>query len=99
MKTFTQAIAIALLSLPLLASAGNRAATSTMQVSFVVTESCSVQTSTSATAAKTPAVNCQLQTPYQMTRSNEKAATAVSSSDNTPALRQESAPQEWTITF
>jgi len=106
MKTFTKAFAFALFSLPLLASAGNRVATSSMQVSFVVTESCAVQSAPAsttpanpATAAKSPAVNCQLHTPYLITRGNEKAATAASSSDNSMSIRQETGTQDWTIYF
>lgn len=85
------------MTLPLLASAAGKVATSSMQVSFVVKESCNVQSTTATTAAKTPAVACQLNTPYQMTRSADKAV--ASSSDTALAIRPEAGAQDWTITF
>jgi hypothetical protein len=97
MKTTVKAFALVLFSLPLIASAAGKVATSAMQVSFVVKESCTVQ-STTASAAKTPAVACQLNTPYQLTRGADKAA-ATSSSDTSMAIRTETAAQDWTITF
>ena len=100
MKTTVKAFALVLFSLPLIASAAGKVATSAMQVSFVVKESCNVQSapSTTGAAAKTPAVACQLNTPYQMTRGADKAA-ATSSSDTSMAIRTETAAQDWTITF
>lgn len=97
MKITVKAFALVLFSLPLIASAAGKVATSAMQVSFVVKESCNVQSTTTA-AAKTPAVACQLNTPYQMTRSADKAA-ASTSSDTSMAIRTETAAQDWTITF
>jgi hypothetical protein len=96
MKNTVKAIALVLFSLPLIASAAGKVATGSMQVSFVVKESCTVQ-ATTTTAAKTPAVACQLNTPYQMTRSADKAA--ASSSDTAMAIRPEAGAQDWTITF
>lgn len=97
MKITVKAIALVLFSLPLLASAAGKIATGSMQVSFVVKESCNVQSTTAA--AKTPAVACQLNTPYQMTRGADKAATTSSSSDTALAIRAEAGAQDWTITF
>jgi len=104
MKTTVKAFALVLLSLPLLASAAGKVATSSMQVSFVVKESCNVQSTANAAAdtAKTPAVACQLNTPYQMHRSADKAVAAGaanSSSDTSMAIRPEAGAQDWTITF
>lgn len=102
MKITVKAVALVLFSLPLLASAAGKIATGSMQVSFVVKESCNVQAPQAATGtAKTPAVACQLNTPYQMTRSADKAAmsTANTSSDTALALRAETGAQDWTITF
>jgi hypothetical protein len=98
MKTIVKTFALVLLSLPLLASAAGKVATGSMQVSFVVKESCSVQVATAADA-KTPAVACQLNTPYQMTRNADKAAANSSSSDTAMAIRPEAGAQDWTITF
>ncbi|MFS2005189.1 hypothetical protein ACEN9F_16320 [Duganella sp. CT11-25] len=98
MKTPVKTFALVLLSLPLLASAAGKVATSTMQVSFVVKEACTVQSTTTA-AAKTPAVTCQLNTPYQITRGADKAAAASTSSDTGMAIRPEAGAQDWTITF
>jgi hypothetical protein len=98
MKITVKAVALVLFSLPLLASAAGKVATSSMQVSFVVKESCNVQSTTTSAAAKTPAVACQLNTPYQMTRA-DKAAASTSSSDTALALRPEAGAQDWTITF
>lgn len=103
MKTFTQALAIALFSLPLVASAAGKTATASMQVSFEVKESCQVQTDTAATdrtAAKAaPAVACQLKTPYQMTRTADQPGAGASRDAQAGALRQQAASGEWTITF
>jgi len=106
MKTFTKAFAIVLFSLPLIASAAGKTATASMQVSFEVKESCNVQssapatTSASNTAAKAaPAVACQLQTPYQMTRSADQAAATTSRDVQATAIRQQATTGEWTITF
>ena len=99
MKTTVKAFALVLFSLPLIASAAGKVATSSMQVRFVVQESCTVQSATTTTsAAKTPAVACQLHTPYQMSRGTDQAA-AASSSDTSTAIRSETAAQVWTITF
>lgn len=89
MKTTVKAIAFVLFSLPLLASAAGKISSGSMQVSFVVKESCNVQSTSAA-----PAVACQLNTPYQMSRS-----TAASSSDASMAIRTETGAQDWTVTF
>lgn len=77
MKTLAQSLALVCLSLPLLASAGNKAATGSMQVSFVVKEACSVQTA----AVKTPTIACQLSTPYLLTRAEQPSAAATSAAN------------------
>lgn len=46
---------------PLLCSAAGKSASATMQVSFTVTEACTVQSSGKATQ-----VNCAFETPYQL---------------------------------
>ena len=84
MTKFFKSLALVFLCLPLLASAGNKAATSAMQVSFVVKEACTVQTADSdvtasrAAGANGPAVACQFKTPYQLTRGADQAVTANS---------------------
>jgi hypothetical protein len=104
MKTFTKAFAIALFSLPLVASAAGKIATASMQVSFEVKESCTVQTpaavAANTAASKTaPAVACQLQTPYQMARNADQAPSSNSRDSQATAIRQQVAAGEWTITF
>ncbi|OEZ56558.1 hypothetical protein [Duganella sp. HH105] len=103
MKTFYKALTAVLLSAPLLAHAGNKLATGTMQVSFTVTESCNVQSAT----AQRPAVSCQLNTPYQVNRNADKAAAATAYTTAAPAPAVNAAPlrtetgaaQDWTIYF
>lgn len=100
MKTFTKAIAIVLFSLPLLANAAGKTASSAMQVTFEVKESCTVQsTTTDGAESAAPAVACQLKTPYQMRRSADQAATTTSRDAQAAAIRQQAATGEWTITF
>ncbi|SHN36257.1 hypothetical protein SAMN05192549_108151 [Duganella sacchari] len=104
MKTFTKALAVVLFSLPLLANAAGKSASASMQVTFEVKESCTVQTPDNATAAantnsntKTaPTVACQLKSPYLTARSTNQAATSSDKAANT--VRQETAG-EWTIYF
>lgn len=100
MKTFTKAFAIVLFSLPLFASAAGKTASASMQVTFEVKESCTVQSAAADTTDNAaPAVACQFKTPYQMSR-NADQATAVSSRDaQASAIRQQAAAGEWTITF
>ncbi|MYM82811.1 hypothetical protein GTP44_12695 [Duganella sp. FT50W] len=91
-----------MLSLPLMVSAAGKTASASMQVTFEVKESCTVRTT--ADAAKpadqaAPAVACQLNTPYQMTRNADQAATVGSRDAQAGALRQRAASGEWTITF
>ncbi len=101
MKLLTKTFALALFSLPLLANAAGKTNSATMQVSFEVKESCNVQSSAAATAttkaAATPAVSCQLNTPYQLARNSDTASTS-NNAQNT-AIRQENATGDWTITF
>jgi len=100
MKTIVKTLALVLLSLPLLASAAGKTASGSMQVSFVVKESCSVQSTatTTTTTTKSPAVACQLNTPYQLTRSADKAS-STSSSANGVATRADAGAQDWTLYF
>lgn len=53
--------ALLLAALPLTGFAAGKSASASMQVSFTVTESCTVQS-----GGAQPQVNCQLDTPYQM---------------------------------
>jgi hypothetical protein len=97
MKTFAKTFALVLFSLPLIASAAGKTASSSMQVSFVVKESCSVE---STASAKTPAVACQLNTPYQLSRSADKAAPATTTNTaNGVAVRPDAGAQDWTLYF
>ncbi len=108
MKTFTKAIAVILFSLPLLANAAGKSASAAMQVSFEVKEACTVQTSAAAIAAASaainstkaaPAVACQLNTPYLMTRTAAKLTGVNSTTAQTSAIQQETSAGAWTITF
>lgn len=100
MNTLTKIVALTLFSLPLLANAAGKTASATMQVTFEVKESCTVQTTAAAAADKsakaTPAVACQLNTPYQ---AQAQAATTTASDTKAAATRQEAADGVWTITF
>lgn len=87
MKTLTKALALALCALPLMAGAGTKITTGTMQVSFTIVESCNVQS-----GAQLPAVSCQLNSPYQLNRSADAAAAPG-------ALRTDAGPQGWTVYF
>ncbi|SEO51806.1 hypothetical protein SAMN05428959_10969 [Duganella sp. CF517] len=115
MKTLAQTFApsfalFALLvaGLPLTASAGNKTATSAMQVSFVVKEACTVQTATGpasvqqrgATTATAPApvVACELKTPYLLTRGADQPAAAAIDRAAAP-IRTESGAQNWVVYF
>jgi hypothetical protein len=108
MKTFAQALAIVLLGLPLVSgAAGTKIATSSMQVTFTITESCNVQSAGNAAAASAqrtaaPAVSCQLNTPYQVKSGADKAVAPAANGNGTgngAAIRTETAPQDWTIYF
>lgn len=108
MKTLVKALALVLFSLPLIASAAGKTASSSMQVSFVVKESCAVESTSSSTSnqanltagAKAPAVSCQLNTPYQITRGAGQAAVPSSgNTDNSVAVRPAAGAQDWTIYF
>ncbi|MRW93812.1 hypothetical protein GJ699_27840 [Duganella sp. FT80W] len=104
MNIFTKTLTVVLLTLPLLASAAGKTATASMQVTFEVKESCNVQDSTSATKADatgtkaTPAVACQLNTPYQVSR-GDSASNTSSSAPQANAIRQENSAGVWTVTF
>lgn len=62
---------------PLLCSAAGKSASATMQVSFTVTESCTVQSS-----GKSAQVNCAFETPFQL-----QAKPAVATPATTDAAR------------
>ena len=105
MKTSTKLYAAVLFSLPLLASAaGTRSAS--FQVTFVVKDSCNVQSSANvdvaqndkATAAR-PTVSCQLSTPYLVTRNSNTDKAATSNDSNVQAIRPDAGAQDWTIYF
>lgn len=96
-KFTTSAILLSLLSLSLTAQAGNRAAKAGMQVSFVISETCNVQSGT-----ERPNVNCQFESPYQLKRSDIAATTttaAAASPAATPAARAPDDASVWTVTF
>jgi hypothetical protein len=106
MNIFTKTLTVVLLTLPLLANAAGKTANATMQVTFEVKESCNVQDSASATKADatsakaTPAVACQLNTPYQVSRAGDNAASSTSNSaTQANAIRQENSAGVWTVTF
>ncbi|KQQ32992.1 hypothetical protein ASF61_12970 [Duganella sp. Leaf126] len=77
------------MTLPLLASAGTK--TAAMQVSFTVSDACTVQASTAAT--KAPTVACQLNAPH-LTTATPPAPAAADTATARPA-----STQDWTITF
>lgn len=102
MKLLAKALSLVLISLPLLANAGTRSAT--MQVSFTVTDACTVQSAANNTA---PVVACQLDSPHQLTQA---APAAVASNDTSTAIKgangststASAAParaQDWTLYF
>ncbi|USX27585.1 hypothetical protein NHH73_04585 [Oxalobacteraceae bacterium OTU3CINTB1] len=107
----TVALAAVLFCSPLSAVAGNKAATSAMQVSFVVKEACTVQTAsepratartaTAATTAAAPIVACELKTPYLLTRGGDQPAAANSATTDRSAapIRTESGTQSWVVYF
>jgi hypothetical protein len=114
MKIFTKLLVLALFSLPLLSQAAGKTASAAMQVSFEVKESCNVQatpaalasTANTARLASSPAVACQLNSPYMATRSGDKASSVAVSTSNsttssadTSALRHENDGAQWTIYF
>lgn len=114
MKILATILATALLllaaGLPPSATAGNKAATSAMQVSFVVKEACTVQTVTSpirvqdrAAAAPPPApvVACELKTPYLLTRGADQpaAATGTTTDRSAAPIRTESGARNWVVYF
>lgn len=94
MNTPTKIAAFILFSLPLLAGAAGKTASATMQVTFEVKESCTVQSA----AGTAPAVTCQLNTPYQA-QAQAAAAPAAASDNRAAADRQPAADGVWTITF
>jgi len=100
MNSLTKIVAFTLFSLPLLASAAGKSASATMQVTFEVKESCTVQTRQAAdkNAKAAPAVSCQLNTPYQA-QATATAATTTTSDTQAATPRQQAADGVWTITF
>jgi len=105
----TFALAAVLFCSPLSAVAGNKAATSAMQVSFVVKEACTVQTASepratgrtaSASTTAAPVVACELKTPYLLTRGDQPAAANSAATDRSAApIRTESGAQSWVVYF
>ena len=78
------------MTLPLLASAGTKSAS--MQVSFTVTDACTVQAGANAAA---PTVACQLNAPHLMTQTQPAPATSAASA----AVRPAAGAQDWTVYF
>ncbi|MYM21168.1 hypothetical protein GTP46_00710 [Duganella sp. FT135W] len=104
MKTFTKIVALSLITLPLLANAAGKSASASMQVTFEIKESCTVQVSditatTDKNAKAAPAVACQLKTPFLATRTAAQPAAATSSDSKASATRQDAASGEWTVYF
>ena len=111
--TVATAFLLLVAGLPLSATAGNKAATSAMQVSFVVKEACTVQTATSqprataraaAAATAAPVVACELKTPYLLTRGGDQPATANPANSATidrhaAPIHTESGAQNWVVYF
>ncbi|TYQ12402.1 UNVERIFIED_ORG: hypothetical protein JN05_03840 [Zoogloea ramigera] len=91
MKLLVKALGLALMTLPLLASAGTKSAS--MQVSFTVTDACTVQAG--ATAAKAPTVACQLNAPHLMTQTPPAPVTSAEAA----AVRPAASAQDWTVYF
>ena len=93
MKLLVKALGLALITLPLLATAGTKSAS--MQVSFTVTDACTVQAG--ATAATVPTVACQLNAPHLTTPTQPAAAAAISAA--APGTVNTTTRQDWTIYF
>ena len=89
MKLLVKALSLALITLPLLATAGTKSAS--MQVTFTVVDACTVQ----ADATKAPAVACQLNAPHLVT----KQAPAAATSTDAAAVRPAAGAQDWTVYF
>lgn len=84
MKLLVKALGLAVITLPLLATAGPRSAS--MQVSFTVTDACTVQAG--AASAKAPTVACQLNAPHLLTPTQPA-----------PASADTAIKQDWTVYF
>lgn len=89
MKTTLRAtLIIALFAASQIATAGTKTATASFQTTFVVNESCAVQTNHAQ-----PVVSCQFNSPYLVTNSGAKTSSAT-------AARTEAAQADIvTITF
>lgn len=94
MKLLVKALSLALITLPLLATAGTKSAS--MQVSFTVTDACTVQAG--ANQSKAPTVACQLNAPHLLTASAPAAAPAAAAAE-TAAQRPAADSQNWTVYF
>lgn len=92
MKKLT--LLISLLSLSLAAGAGNRAATSTMQVSLVIAETCNVQSNSDR-----PDVSCRHDSPYLVKRGDNLAAAPAAAATPAAAVRAGDDARTWTVTF
>ena len=104
MKTSAQTLLFAVLALPLMASAGNKAASATMQVGLVIREVCAIQATPAAgnsAATARPTVACQANSPYQLTRNSDKPAAPAASNSSTSdmAIRPQAGAQDWTVYF
>jgi len=99
MNFFTKVTAVVLLSLPLLASAAGKSASASMQVTFEVKESCNVQTAADTRLAPSPAVACQLNTPYLVTRAAAPAATSAPQGQRATATRPEAGASDVTVVY
>lgn len=89
----------------MLAQAAGKSASTTMQVTFTVKDSCTIQTAPGKQNAQ-PAVECQLSTPYQLQRASaQPAAQATTSSTSSTSAsgnaiqQQRPGTQDWVVYF
>lgn len=111
MKPLVKVLSLVLLSLPLLAHAGSKSAT--MQVSFTVTDTCTVQTgnttASNSNSTTIPAVACQLNAPHLVIRNAVQPAAAASAApapsgavkntSNTASVQPANNGQDWIVYF
>jgi hypothetical protein len=102
MKKFALVLAVAVVSLPMLAQAAGKSASTTMQVTFTVKDSCTIQTAPGKQTAQ-PAVECQLSTPYQLQRASAQpaaqATTSSTSASGNAIQQQRPGTQDWVVYF
>ncbi|MYN11081.1 hypothetical protein [Pseudoduganella aquatica] len=99
MKTLTTIALFSLLGLSFGASAaGHRSAS--MQVSFVITESCNIQSGKDAAKPVAATVSCQHESPYQLQRNDAAVQTSAQAAAKSNAIvNKTEGAQEWTVYF